>query len=430
MAPSADRGQRERRWRALALVASALALGCAALAFWALGRAREEPVAIAIAGTRPGPAPPLPDQLELAPASFADLAGWSADALADVLPALVRSCAGGPRGGAAWTEALAAARPAWDAFCATAAKLPRGDRDALAALVERELVPWAIANHGERRGLLTGYYEPELRGSRRRQGAFVHPLYLAPRDAQVVDLGEFHRDLAGRKITGILRSGRFRPYWDRSEIEAGALHGRGLEFLWVDDPVALFFLQIQGSGRVTLSDGTVVRVGYAAQNGHDYTPIGRVLVERGALVQEEVSLQSIRAWLRANPAEAERVMDANRSYVFFRVLPGTGPEGAAGVELTAGRSLAVDDAYLPYGVPLWIESTFPAAPELARGETPLARLAIAQDKGGAIRGPVRADLFLGPGAEAEALAGRMKQPLRLWLLWPRGSAPPRAIPPP
>jgi membrane-bound lytic murein transglycosylase A len=337
------------------------------------------------------------------------------------LPALRRSCAAGVAGA---PPALAAAGDlaAWGGICARLAALgpTRGPehRETLRLFLERELEPRAVANGNRREGLLTGYYEPELRGSRHRRGRYVHPLYLSPGDQQVVDLGEFKRDLAGRKITGLVRGGRFRPYWDRAEIERGALARRGLELVWVDDPVALFFLQIQGSGRVVLAEGGVVRVGYAGQNGHDYTPIGRRLVEQGELRLEEVSLQSIRAWLRAHPERAAELMHANRSYVFFRTLPGA-PEGASGVELTPGRSLAVDDAFLPYGVPLWLASSLPAVADLGLPERPLRRLVVAQDTGGAITGPVRGDLFLGPGREAEETAGRMRQPLRLWLLVPR-----------
>ncbi|MCM2269376.1 MAG: MltA domain-containing protein [Thermoanaerobaculia bacterium] len=422
-APATDALRRSRaRWRAAAVALAAVAAGAAALALWSLARVAAEPVAVEVEGA-PAPVGPQPDRLDLLPADFADLPGWRDDRVAEALPALRASCAAGLQGA---TETLpVAGDPArWRAVCARLAALPPGDDAALRALLESELEVVALSNRGERAGLLTGYYEPELRGSRRRTSRFRHPLYLAPRDAQVVDLGDFKRDLAGRKITGIVQRGRFRPYWDRGEIDGGALGGRNLEFLWVDDEVALFFLQIQGSGRVVLPDGTLVRVGYAAQNGHDYTAIGRVLIERGELAREEVSLQTIRAWLRAHPERAAEVMRQNRSYVFFRVLPGEAPVGAQGVELTAGRSLAVDDAFLPYGVPLWIETTLPAVPELGRGEQPLARLVVAQDTGGAITGPVRGDLFLGPGREAEEIAGRMKQPLRAWLLRPRGAAAP------
>jgi membrane-bound lytic murein transglycosylase A len=309
--------------------------------------------------------------------------------------------------------------------------VPAGDEAGLRSLLAELFTPFVIANNAEREGLFTGYYEPELRGARRRKPPYVHPLYLAPRDPQVVDLGEFKSDLAGRKITGFVRGGRFRPYWDRREIEGGAIRGKGLEFLWVDDPVALFFLQIQGSGRVVLPDGGVVRVGYASQNGHDYTAIGKVLIEMGELEREKVSLQTIRGWLAANPSRAGEVMAKNRSYVFFRVLPGA-PVGSSGVELTPGRSLAIDPKFLPYGLPLWLDTTWPPASEeeaaaRAAGEAakPLRRLVVGQDSGGAIRGPVRGDLFWGAGEAAEEAAGRMKERGRLWLLWPKAAEPPK-----
>ena len=288
-----------------------------------------------------------------------------ADSLSQALPAFVGSCISTPKegSGGGLGTVLANHAQVWRELCRLAAALPPGDDHAVRRLLEESFTPWQITNHGESTGLFTGYYEPELAGARKRKAPFVHPVYLAPRDQQVVDLGDFKRDLAGRKITGMVRGGTFRPYWDRREIEGGALAGRGLEMLWVEDPVALFFLQIQGSGRVALPDGTIVRIGYAGQNGHDYTAIGKVLIERGELTREAVSLQTIRHWLRVHPDEADEVMGANRSYVFFRVLPGA-PVGAAGVELTPGRSLAVDTRFLPFGVPLWLEATLPVLPEL------------------------------------------------------------------
>lgn len=399
-------------------------LGLATLAFWALRRVAEDPVALPVTAAARPPAARAAFARRLIATEFAALPGWTEERPASALAVFLVSC-GAPRGGSDLGRVVAAGERAMAALCAAARAVPT-DEAAARAFFEGEFTPYSLRDGEDDVGLFTGYYEPELAGDRRRRGPFVHPLYLHPRDMQVVDLGDFKRDLAGRKLTGIVRQGRFRPYWDRAEIEAGALAGRGLELLWVSDPVALFFLQIQGSGRVRLPDGTLVRVGYAGQNGHDYTAIGKVLVERGEMTLEEVSLQSIRAWLRAHPREARGVLDANRSYVFFRTLPGRGAVGAAGVELTAGRSLAVDDDFLPYGLPLFLSTTLPAAPEVGRpAETLFARLLVAQDTGGAIRGPVRGDLFLGAGAEAEAIAGRMKQRGRLWLLWPkRLDAPP------
>lgn len=423
-------GREARFWRATALLFAALALALALLAAWALGRGFGVD-AIAVRGPeRAAPAEPTPARLDLAAARFADLAGWSAGRAAAALPAFRATCGAlrSGRGGGALGEALRGAP--LEPLCAAAAAVRDGDAAAALAFFEREFTPWAATNRGEDEGLLTGYYEPELAARRRRTGRFVHPLYRVPGDRVLVDLGEFKRDLAGRKVTGRIDRGRFLPYFDRAQIERGALSRRGLELAWVEDPVALFFLQIQGSGRLRYEDGTLLRVGYAGQNGHDYTAIGKVLVERGAMPLEEVSLQSIRAWLVAHPADADGVMDANRSYVFFRVLPGKAPEGGSGAELTPRASLAVDTSFWPYGVPLWLETTLPEAPEAGLVETPLQTLVVAQDTGGAIRGPVRGDLFLGPGAEAEAIAGRMRQPLRLWLLWPRAAGePPRAAGP-
>jgi membrane-bound lytic murein transglycosylase A len=433
IAPPTDRPPLARPgnpWRTAAIAAGALALAALAVAFWALGELGRESTAVEVRPPAAAlPAEPAEDRRTLARASFEQLPGWPGSGLARALAAFAASCADGTADGGGDLGPLVA--PPLAVVCARSKSVEAGDDAAARAFFEGEFEPWRIANRDEPEGLLTGYYEPELAGDRRRRGPFRHPLYLDPKDRQVVDLGDFKKELAGRKIVGLVRGGRFRPYWDRAEIERGALAGRGLEMLWVRDPVALFFLQIQGSGRVRLPDDSIVRVGYAAQNGHDYTPIGRVLIERGELAREEVSLQTIRAWLREHPSEAEELMNANRSYVFFRVLPGDSPVGAEGVELTAGHSIAIDPRFLPYGLPVWLDSTLPAAAEIGRAsDVPFSRLTIAQDTGGAIRGPVRVDLFLGPGAEAEATAGRMKQPLGAWLLWPRDAPPPPATSPP
>lgn len=408
-------------WRRLALASAVLAVASLLLAAWSFVELRRLRQAGAATAAAPAASEEPPaDRLELRRASFADLPGWDQDRLSQAIPAFVGSCIGKPKesAGGEFAPALAAHADAWKELCRRADALAAGDDAGARAFFQSNFAPWQITNRGDGAGLFTGYYEPELRGARRKKEPYLYPVYLAPRDQLVVDLGDFKRELAGKKIVGMMRGGTFRPYWDRAEIEAGALDGRGLEMLWVDDPIALFFLQIQGSGRVVLPDGGIVRIGYAGQNGHDYTAIGKVLMERGELVREELSLQSIRHWLHTHPEAADEVMRANRSYVFFRVLPGA-PVGASGVELTPGRSLAVDPRFLPFGLPLWLASSIPPLPELSKTEeTPLERLVVPQDRGGAIRGPVRGDLFWGAGGEAEAIAGRMKQPGRLWLLWP------------
>lgn len=370
---------------------------------------------LAACETKP-PTPP-PDKLVLVGAEFGDLADWSSDRQGEALLALRRSCerlASLGDDAALGPDGLAGRAGDWRAACAEAATIAADDHDAARAFFERRFVPLAATNNGRAEGLFTGYFEPELRGSLRRDGRYSVPLYGRPADLVSVDLGQFRDSLRGQRIAGRVDDGVLRPYATRAEIEAGAISGRAAEIVWVDDPIDAFFLHVQGSGRIVLDSGEVLRVGYAAQNGHVYVPIGRELIARGALAREDVSMQSIRAWLLANPAEAERVMNQNPSYVFFRTLDGEGPLGSQGVVLTPGRSLAVDRTHLALGVPIWLDAEDPLDPN-AR----VRRLMVAQDTGGAIRGPVRGDVFWGHGADAAERAGRMRSSGRYWLLLPR-----------
>ena len=241
------------------------------------------------------------------------------------------------------------------------------------------------------------------------------PAAAPPDDAELL----FDTELRGRRLFGRVEDGELRRLPSRAEIDSGALDDTAPVLAWVDDAVEAFFLHVQGSGRIGFEDGAILRVGYAASNGHAYVSIGRALIERGALAADAVSLQSIRAWLAAHPKEAASVLALNPSYVFFRALEGDGPVGAQEVALTPGRSLAVDRRFLPLGVPLWLDITAPSANSGAPDRA-LRRLVVAQDTGGAIRGPVRGDLFWGFGADAESIAGRMKHTGRYYLLLPRG----------
>jgi membrane-bound lytic murein transglycosylase A len=366
-------------------------------------------------------APPPPPRLDLQPATFADLPGWAADDPSPALAAFRRSCAAWRRqpddrpldADAPWAGTLGD----WRGVCAAAAEVPAGPAAARAFFADL-FVPVAATNRGAAAGLFTGYYEPTLRGSRRRHGAYTVPLYTRPPELVEADLGEFRDELRGERIAGRVVADRLVPFADRAAIDTGALGGRGLELVWVDDPVEAFFLHVQGSGRVELDDGSTLRVGYAAQNGHPYVAIGRVLVDRGDMELDEVSMQSLRAWLAAHPEEAAEVMAANPSYVFFRRLAEEGPLGAQGVVLTPGRSLAVDRSFHPLGVPVWLAATAPS-PRAGEPDLPLRRLLVAQDTGGAIRGPVRGDVFWGPGDDAAEIAGRMKHEGRMWLLLPK-----------
>jgi membrane-bound lytic murein transglycosylase A len=366
------------------------------------------------------PRPPPPPRITLAAARFAELTGWGEDDLAAALPAFLRSCAIFAKLGEAapiGPDFIAGTAADWRAPCAEGAALSQPSAAAARQFFETRFAPWLVADNGARSGLFTGYFEPELKGARSKGGAFTTPLLRRPPDLVAADLGLFRPDWRGERISGRVVDGRLLPYETRAEIERGALDRLNLAFLWVNDPVDAFVLAIQGSGRVRLGDGTLVTVGFDGQNGRAYVPIGRLLVERGEIAREDVSLASIRAWLAAHPAQARGLMDENPSYVFFREIEGDAPIGTQGAALTPGRSIAVDRAFLPLGVPLWLD--------VAQDGASLRRLVVAQDTGAAIRGPVRGDLFFGFGEAAEAQAGRMRARGAYYMLLPLGVAPER-----
>jgi len=362
-----------------------------------------------------------PPRITLQPAAWGDLAGWPEDRQAAALDAFRKSCAvllRRPVAASLGAGGLAGTAADWRPGCEAAlAETASGDK-AARAFFAAWFRPWSVTAGGAPDGLFTGYYEPELRGAPAPGGRYQVPLYGRPADLVTADLGRFDSRLEGQTVAGRIADGRLVPYPVRREIDDGALAGRAVPLVWVDNPIDAFFLHIQGSGRVTLPGGAVMRLGYAAHNGRPYTAIGRVLVERGALPRDRVSMQSIRGWLAANPAEARAVMARNDRYVFFRRLPGDAPEGAQGVALTPERSLAVDRRFLPLGVPLWVETRDPLDPT-----RPFRRLMVAQDTGGAIRGPVRGDIFFGHGRLAERRAGLMNQAGRYYLLLPKGLDP-------
>jgi membrane-bound lytic murein transglycosylase A len=357
----------------------------------------------------PGPATPPPPHLTLSKASFAELPGWVGDDPALAVPALLKSCRSLVAGSGSGIEGSAAD---WQPVCAAAAALPPGDANAARRFFETMFTPWHATNGDTAEGLFTGYYEIALRGSRRPGGRYTVPLYHRPADLVTADLGQFRPSLKGQRIAGRLKGSRLVSYDDRVAIEAGSLDHRGLEFLWVDDPVDAFFLGVQGSGRVTLPNGSVVRVGYDGSNGRPYVSIGHVLAETGVPV-DQISLSFLRQWIREHPGEGQALMDRNPSYVFFREMLAEGPLGSEGVALTPGRSLAVDPAFIPYGVPIWLDTS-----DTVNAGSRLQRLMVAQDTGGAIRGPVRGDIFFGFGPDAERHAGGMKGRGEWWLLLP------------
>lgn len=340
--------------------------------------------------------------VSLKPVSFAEIDGWAADDHAAAFAALQKSCRKKFVGNSACNEALALGE--------------KVGRQTARRFFETHYVPHRF--EGVRPGLVTGYYEPEVNGSRERGGRFQVPVYGRPDD--IVQMKpDLLRALYNDRFSVMRRKGEeLVPYYTRAEIETGALEGRGVELLYLDDPVELFFMQIQGSGRVRLTDGSWVRLGYAAKNGHTYTSIGKLLAERGEKPPQGLTMEGLKWWLRADPARGRALMQENKSYVFFRELPeaeaGEGPIGAQGVPLTPGRSLAVDAAYHALGTPIFV-----AAPDIAAEGAPFRRLMIAQDVGSAIKGRQRGDIFFGTGEAAGAIAGTTKEAARFYVLLPK-----------
>lgn len=364
-------------------------------------------------------APPLPspDKLVLAPADFSELAGWADDDVGAAIPAFLKSCLRIEKlaPNAALDPAGIMGRAGnWRALCQSARRLTANDSLAARRFFESEFRPWRIRDAAESSGFATGYFEAELKGARKPDARYRFPIYRPPADLVAADLGAFRPDWRGQSLTGRIEKGRLVPYHDRAAIEGGALAGKGLEILWVDDARDAFFLHVQGSGRAIMKEGNAIRLGFAGRNGHAYTAIGRVLVERGVLTLDSVTMQAIRDWIAAHPTEGAELMRQNRSYIFFREIAGEGPLGAEGVALTPERSLAVDPAFVPFGLPLYLATRDPLDP--AR---PLARLAVAQDQGSAIKGPLRVDLFFGSGPKAAGAAGAMKHPAELFVLRPK-----------
>lgn len=312
-------------------------------------------------------------------------------------------------------------RPAWQEVCGAAQSLGRSPSNRnVRAFFEKHFVPWKAVNpDSSREGMVTGYYEPVIQGSRQRSAKNNWPVHAPPADMISVALGEQQPELRHMRLRGRLVGNRLVPYWTRGEISAMGDAFPAETLFWAADALDLFFMQVQGSGQMELGDGTRVRIGYADQNGHPYTSIGRWLIDRGELELHQASMQGIKQWAQENPSRLNELLNANPSYVFFRELPltGDGPIGALGVPLTPGRSIAADPRFIPLGAPVFLDTTHPLS------DRPLRRLMMAQDTGSAIRGAVRADFYWGSGPEAGEQAGRMRQQGRMWALLPKGMKP-------
>lgn len=350
-----------------------------------------------------GPAKPPAPVSTLRATSWDAISGWRDDNPQLAWSAFLTSC-----------SALKI-QPAWQSVCSVATAFNEPSRDVLYRFFELNFTPYQVVNpDGSDSGLVTGYYEPLLHGSRTRSARYRYPVHGVPDDLLVIDLGEIYPELRNMRLRGRIEGRRVVPYFNRAQIDEGSAAVAGKEIVWVEDAVELFFLQIQGSGRVKLDSGETIRLGYADQNGYPYRSIGRLLVDRGDLPLERASMQGIKTWARQNPARLQDLLNYNASYVFFRELSPDlpGPLGALGVPLTARRSIAVDARHIPLGAPVFLATTMP------NSRQPLSRLMLAQDTGGAIRSAVRADFFWGFGDEAGTLAGRMRQSGKMWVLLP------------
>lgn len=374
---------------------------------------------VALAGCAAIPVAKEDDTLSLAPVSFATLPGWNTDTVSQAIPALAKSCGRISKRDASQNFGVgnfAGTVGDWLPACEKVLAVPAMTDDDTRRFIEEHFTPYAVAGRDGRDGLFTGYYEPTLRGALEKKPPYLIPLYSRPDDLITVNLGDFKPSLKGETVMGRVVGENLVPYYTRADIEKGAIDQKP-KVVWVDNAVDAFFLHIQGSGLVMMDDGSMMRVGYAAQNGQTYYAIGQELIKRGELTKENVSMQAIRAWLEMHADQAPEVMNLNASYIFFRALEGDGPLGAEGVALTPGRSLAVDRKKIPYGVPVWLNAESP------QKENNLQRLMVAQDTGGAINGVVRGDFFWGAGDEAAHNAGLMKSKGQFYILLPKNITP-------
>lgn len=355
----------------------------------------------------PAPSPPPEQPLTKSirkQVQWSALKGWTEDDLIPAWQAFLQSCAALNK------------RIAWQKTCQLAASLPKPDNSVIRKFFETHFTPYQIINtDNTAEGLITGYYEPLLKGSRRPSNQYRFPVYAAPDGLLTIELGSAYPELKDLRLRGRLNGRKIVPYYTRAEIMNNPKLLNGYELLWVEDEVELFFLHVQGSGRIVLDTGETMKIGFADQNGYPYNSIGKILVQRGELPLEKASMQGIKQWGQQNPDKLPELLQQNARYVFFRELPSdlAGPIGALGVPLTAGRSIAIDPQSIPQGAPVFLATTWP------NSNKPLNRLMVAQDVGSAIKGGVRADFFWGFGHEAGVQAGKMKQSGKMWVLLPK-----------
>jgi membrane-bound lytic murein transglycosylase A len=418
--------------RAAASCVIAVALSLVPYSAFAARTARAYPSSPArahLTHPRPIPYPRLLWPLEISgsqysPVAWADIAGWSEDDHLSAYRAFRLSCNPISAQQTPPAEQKALGLSLRDP-CRVAKAANISDDSRAKAFFEAHFLPLRISRLGEDEGFVTGYYEPVIDGSRTRTDVYTVPVYRRPSNlfvrgfkqeaASLPNKGQVFRKIGRRKLV---------PYYDRAEIEDGAISGRGLEICWLKDQTDLLFTQIQGSARVRLENGSTIRINYDAHNGYPYTPVGRILIDRGIVPRDQMSMQKIREWMDQNPDGAKELRRQNRSYVFFREVQLSDKDeavGAQGVPLTPGRSIAVDKTLHVYGTPFFIEGELPLESE--QSKTPFRHLMVAQDTGSAITGPARADIYFGAGAEAGRVSGRLRHNVRFVMLVPKSLDP-------
>lgn len=348
--------------------------------------------------------------------SFDELSEWDKDNHAQAFYAFQQSCAEIlNRNAETFSSPLLDAAPThkWQAVCKAANKIHKPDAETSRQFFETWFVPYHLANDSDYGGLLTGYYLPLVHARLHRDKSFNVPIYALPKDLVKVDLGLFRPEFAGKSIVGQLKENRLFPYPNRAAITQGEIKNHAKVIAWSDSPIDVFFAQVQGSAIVEFPDHQQKVIGYAGDNGCQYLAIGKVLVERGELSKENVSMQTISQWLLQHPKQANELLNQNNSYVFFQLLKDSNPLGTERVALTPERSLAVDNRYIPFGAPVWTVTNIP------EHKSAFKHLLIAQDTGGAIKGVVRGDIYWGAGKKAEFIAGRMNQYGEMWIFLPR-----------
>ncbi len=348
--------------------------------------------------------------LKLKQASFEDLASFESDDFSQIVPAFELSCqAIKEHPDVLKKSAVQIDSALYLKTCDDFKALEKKDNSTIKAFLKSRFTPYLVTYNGTSNGQFTSYYEAEIRASKKKHGKYQYPIYGRPNDLIEINLKDFDETLPNKRLTGRIEKGKFIPYFERKTIDEKGIDAPVI--LWGDDKIDIFLMQIQGSAVALLDDGTSVRIGYADNNGLKFQPIGRIMLEKGLLEPGNVSMASIREFLRKNPKLANENMNENQRFIFHRIVDADGPLGKLGVPLTAGRSLAVDTDFIPLGSILWLETTAPA-------NKPLNKLVLAQDVGSAIKGAVRGDYFWGHGEEALQQAGQMNAIGKYYILVP------------